>query len=275
MEGELGNSERSLSSLIENVPGIVYRSEYDKDWTMRYLSDICSEITGYDPSELIDNRRLAWAEIIHPEDREKVWREITESLKENGQFKVEYRIITEGGEKKWVWEQGTAVRDEEGNVEALEGFITDITEKIEYQKKLEKREKKVKELYEASTKLASCNTKQEVYELAVESAENILGFYTSGFFMDNDGKLEVKYSNENSYYEKGQRLPQYEGLKGHCFKTKEAQLVRDVSNWEQAKPSQAGLKSGINVPVGEKGVFSAISKKLNYYDEFDLEMAKI
>jgi len=275
MEEKLGNSERSLSSLIENVPGIVYRCEYEKDWTMKFLSDSCSQITGYDPSELINDKKLAWAEIIHAEDREKVWKDIKESLEEDEQFKVTYRITTKEGNEKWMWEQGKAVRDEKGNIEALEGFITDITKKIEYQKRLEEREKKVKELYEASTKLAKCRTKQEVYELAVEYAEKILGFYLSGFFMEDDGELEVKYSSEHSYYEKGQRLPQGEGLKGQCFKTKDPQLIKDVSNWEKAKPTQEGLRSGINVPVGEKGVFSAISKELNYYDEFDLEMAKI
>jgi len=275
MEGKLGNSERSLSSLIENVPGIVYRCEVDRDWTMRYLSKSCSDITGYEPSELIGNRKLAWAEIIHPEDREKVWNKITESIENSKQFQVNYRIITKEGEEKWMWEQGKAIRDESGNIEALEGFITDITEKVEDQKTLEKRKEKIKELYEASSKLERCRTKQEVYELAVESAEKILGFYTSVIFIENDGELEVKYSSEHSAYEIGQLLPSDEGLKGLCFMTGESQLVKDISNWDQAKPSQKGLKSGINAPIGDKGVFSAISKESNYYDEFDLEMAKI
>jgi len=275
MEERLVNSERSLSSLIENVPGIVYRCELDRDWIMKYLSKSCSEITGYEPSELIGNRKLAWAEIIHPEDREKVWNKITESIEKSKQFQVNYRIITKKGEEKWMWEQGKAIRSEEGKIEAVEGFITDITEQIEDQKRLEERERKVKELYEASAELERCRTKQEVYELAVDSAEKILGFYTSVIFIEDDGELQVKYSAEQSAYEIGQLLPSDEGLKGLCFMNKDSQLVKDISNWDQAEPSQKGLKSGINVPIGEKGVFSAISKESNYYDEFDLEMAKI
>ena len=35
---------------------------------------------------------------------------------------------TAGGEEKWVWEQGIGIFSEDGELEALEGFITDISE---------------------------------------------------------------------------------------------------------------------------------------------------
>ncbi len=276
MEGELGNSKKSLSSLIENVPGIVYRSEFDEDWTMRFLSESCSEITGYEPSELIDNKRLAWSEIIHPEDRERVWSEIKEELKKNEQFKVTYRITTKEGKEKWMWEQGTAVKGNEGNIEGLEGFITDITEKLEYQNRLEKREKKVKELYEASTKLERCRTKQEVYELAIQSAEKILGFYTSVLFAESDGNLEVKQSANESSFEKGDLLSlKDENLMVNSYLNNDTYLAKDIPNQEGVGATQEGLKSGIAVPIGDMGLFAAASKEKYHFDEFDLEMAKI
>jgi len=276
MEGELEDSDRSLSSLIGNVPGIVYRCQFDRDWTMTYLSQSCSEITGYEPSELIDNKRLAWAEIIHPEDRERVWREIKESLEEDERFKVTYRITTKEDDEKWVWEQGTAIKDGEDNIEAIEGFITDITEKIEYQKKLENRERKVKELYEASAELERCRRKKEVYELAIESAERILGFYTSVLFIESDGNLEVKNSTDKSSFEKGDLLSlEDENLMVDSYNNNETYLVKDIPNQEGVGATQSGLKSGISVPIGDIGLFSAASKKEYYFDEFDLEMAKI
>ncbi|MFW5945574.1 MAG: PAS domain S-box protein [Candidatus Natronoplasma sp.] len=276
MEGELGDSERSLSSLIENVPGIVYRCELDRDWTMRYLSEGCSEITGYVPSEFIDNKKLAWAEIINPEDRERVWRVITESLEEDEQFHVNYRIITKEGEERWVWEQGKAIRNEEDEIEDLEGFITDITKEMEDQKRLKEREKKTKELYKATTKLARCNTKREVYELAIGSAEKILGFYTCVLFIEDDGSLEAKQSTDQSSFEEGDLLSlEEENLMALSYKNDETYLARDIPNEKGVGATQHGLKSGINVPIRDKGLFVAASKEKNHFDEFDLEMAKI
>ncbi|MBS3781677.1 MAG: PAS domain S-box protein [Candidatus Thermoplasmatota archaeon] len=276
MEGEIGDSERSLSSLIENVPGIVYRCELDKDWTMKYLSDGCSEITGYKASEFIDNKKLAWAEIINPEDRERVWEEISESLEEDEQFQVTYRIITKRGKERWVWEQGTAIKDQEGNITGIEGFISDITKEVKEHKKLEEREKKTKELYKASMKLARCNTKQEVYELAVESAEKILGFYTCVLFNESNGSLEAKQSTDQSSFEEGDLLSlEEENLMVLSYKNNETYLARDIPNEKGVGATQHGLKSGINVPIGNKGLFAAASKEKNHFDEFDLEMAKI
>ena len=39
-----------------------------------------------------------------------------------------YRIVTAKGEEKWVWEKGRGIFDENGVLDCLEGFVTDITE---------------------------------------------------------------------------------------------------------------------------------------------------
>ncbi len=45
------------------------------------------------------------------------------------QFQVTYRIQTAQGVQKWVWEQGVAILADDGQVAALEGFITDISDR--------------------------------------------------------------------------------------------------------------------------------------------------
>lgn len=274
MEGELGDSGKSLSTLIENVPGIVYRCKLNKNWTMRYLSENSKKLTGYEPSDFIDDRELSWREIIHPDDRERVWDQINNSLKKDDQFRVTYRIITKKGEERWVWEKGKAVEDKDGET-YLEGFITDITDRKEREKSLEEREKKVKELYEASTKLTSCRTKQDVYELAVQSAEKILDFYSCSIFIKKNGKLEVKYSLDQSTFEKGDtRVVEEEPLMSRSIKNKESIIVNDFDR-KGVGVTQEGLKSGISVPIGDIRLLMASSKEKNYFDDFDLEMAKI
>lgn len=36
----MAESERSKSILISNLPGMAYKSNYDKDWTMKFVSDV-------------------------------------------------------------------------------------------------------------------------------------------------------------------------------------------------------------------------------------------
>ena len=51
---------------------MAYRCRNDPQWTMEFVSDGCSQLTGYQASELIDNRTMAYGDIIHPDDRQAV-----------------------------------------------------------------------------------------------------------------------------------------------------------------------------------------------------------
>ena len=119
-------SERKLSTLMSNLPGMAYRCLNDENWTMEFVSDGCEELTGFKPEELINNARISYAGLIHPEDRYDVWYGVTEGLKNRETYRLTYRITTRTGTEKWVYEQGCGVfgNDEEP---VLEGFITDIS----------------------------------------------------------------------------------------------------------------------------------------------------
>ncbi len=128
-EQALRESERRLSTLLNNLPGMAYRCENDEHWTMRIVSEGCIALCGYKPADLIDNARLRFADLIHPDDRQAVAHNILAALQERRPFTLEYRIQTASGGERWVWERGCAVLAPDGSVLALEGFITDVTER--------------------------------------------------------------------------------------------------------------------------------------------------
>jgi len=125
----LREKEATLSTLISNLPGFVYRCIVDRNWTMSFISDGCKGITGYTPDDFIDNKTLAFNDIIYPEYREQIWELFQISLKERRAFEYEYPVKTRSGETRWIWERGRGIYSEEGEVLFLEGFITDITER--------------------------------------------------------------------------------------------------------------------------------------------------
>ena len=129
MEKALNESERSKSVLLSHLPGLAYRCNYDCDWTMQYVSKSCYNLTGYPPESLLYNRDLSFNEIISPEYREALWNEWKRVLAARQPFKYEYEIITATGEKKWVLEMGQGIYNDDGEVEALEGIILDISDR--------------------------------------------------------------------------------------------------------------------------------------------------
>lgn len=138
VEEALQRSQRQLDTLIQNLPGMVYRTRCDGSWAFEFVSDKCLTLTGYKADDLIDNKTISYYELIHKEEKRKVIDQIQRALEEKKPFQLVYRIQTTGGYEKWVWEQGVGVfseRDDE--LIALEGFIIDITEQKAVEDQLE------------------------------------------------------------------------------------------------------------------------------------------
>ena len=127
LEQQLHESERSKSVLLSHLPGFAYRCNYDRDWTMQYVSAGCYDLTGYPPESLLYNRDLSYNELISPEYHDVLWNEWERVLAAGQPFKYEYEIITAAGEKKWVLEIGQGIYNDAGEVEALEGIVFDIS----------------------------------------------------------------------------------------------------------------------------------------------------
>ena len=152
-EEQFSEKERTLSTLISNLPGIAYRCLDDKHWTMEFVSDGCFELTGYPASDLVDNHRVSFAQLIHPDDKEFVRNEVQAALQEHKHFDLVYRIIIASGGEKWMWERGCCVSDG-SKPRVLEGFITDITPLKKAEQSLQSREEQYRLLIDNATSCA-------------------------------------------------------------------------------------------------------------------------
>ncbi|WP_018718546.1 sensor domain-containing diguanylate cyclase [Arhodomonas aquaeolei] len=126
-ETALRARERQLATLLSNLPGMAYRCLNDGYWTMKFASSHCLTLTGYPPEALIDNRDVAFVDLIHSDDRATVDEEVSTAVANQRQFAVEYRLCRRDGTELWVWEQGQEVSLDGETV--LEGIIMDITQR--------------------------------------------------------------------------------------------------------------------------------------------------
>ncbi len=140
------NRERELTSMINHVPGFFYRCADDEHWTMKFVSSGCRAVTGYAPDELIENRRVSFNSLIDTACRRNIRERWDRVIARGGLFEYEYPITTASGERRWVWERGWAVPDEDEGGIQLEGFITDISSRKDTEKSLRESEERYRSL---------------------------------------------------------------------------------------------------------------------------------
>lgn len=131
-------SERQLSSLLANIPGMAYRLSADKTWTMSFISNGVSELLGYEPDELVSESRASYSDLIHSEDREAVREQVRAAIENHQPYEMVYRVATRDNVAKSVWERGRAHYGEDGSLLALEGLVVDVTDRVATEAELRK-----------------------------------------------------------------------------------------------------------------------------------------
>jgi PAS domain S-box-containing protein len=144
VEHALAESQRRLSTLIGNLPGIVYRCDNEPDWPMEYIDGNVETVTGYSADAIQCGEVSFGDDLIHPADRERLWGAVQAALDAGEPFEVTYRIERADGGVRWLWERGQGVyalpddaqADGGREVVAVEGFITDVTDRREREQAL-------------------------------------------------------------------------------------------------------------------------------------------
>lgn len=148
MEDALRESQRVLSTLMSNLPGMAYRCRNDPPvWTTEFVSDGAEALTGFTPEDFTRGA-ITSGKLIHPDDLAAVMRTIDDAVAAKRPFQILYRLRTASGAEKWVWEQGRGVYEADGKVRSLEGFISDVTEKEVGREHLERSERMFRAVFE-------------------------------------------------------------------------------------------------------------------------------
>lgn len=125
-QAEIERVKNELGALVDNMPGIVYQCLPDEDFTMDYISDYCEKITGYTADDFVKHRSVVFAELIHPDDIDKVNKAIEEAMQKKSNFYTEYRIKDNKGNYHHVGEHGSLLMDKSGEIHHLQGLVFEL-----------------------------------------------------------------------------------------------------------------------------------------------------
>ncbi|MFZ1289469.1 MAG: PAS domain S-box protein [Melioribacteraceae bacterium] len=144
----LKESEERFRRLAENAQDIIYRMAIPEG-IYEYISPACLSITGYSPEEFYKNPKLI-KDILHP-NWQKYFDEQWENLvKGELQTTYEFQIVNKSGELKWLNQRNIFVKDDSGNPIAIEGIVTDITERKLTEETLREKDLVFRNLAESS-----------------------------------------------------------------------------------------------------------------------------
>jgi len=191
VEFALRENQRQLSTLFANLPGMAYRCNNDSDWTMQFVSAGVEELTGYPNEDLIDNRKISYANLIQPADQDFVWNTIQNALQQKQEFEMRYRINTADKKEKWVWEKGQGIFNEKGELIAIEGFISDVTAQVITELEAEKAMLQAQALKQALEEMSSELDLSQVLRRILVSLKTVLNYDSATLFLKEQDRLRV------------------------------------------------------------------------------------
>ncbi len=144
-----------LQKIASLVPGVLYqlRLRPDGSFCLPYVSEAFKELYRLTPEEVREDASKAFAN-IHPNDHDEVVTSILQSAKDLSPWKHDYRIIFDDGTIRFLFGNSIPLLLPDGSV-LWHGFITDITERKDKERKIESQNNELQRLISEKDKFFS------------------------------------------------------------------------------------------------------------------------
>ncbi|MER3431642.1 MAG: hypothetical protein C4324_11505 [Blastocatellia bacterium] len=167
-------TDQHYRNFIENLPVLFYAVDATPPYSPIYVSPAFCRF-GY-PIEQWTSDPQMWLRVIHPEDRDWVFRETVASTETGNEVDYEYRIIDAAGKLHWVRDRGCLIRNESGNIVCREGVIIDITERKLAQEELRLGEERFRNIFDNASDIIYVHDLEGNYLSINKAGERIFGY---------------------------------------------------------------------------------------------------
>jgi len=147
-EQALQESLAKQALVIRALPVVIYSSKASGDFSALWVSDNIEKVSGFPRAVLLKETGL-WAARRHPDDRERVSKEL-QRLPEIGALSVEYRWQVADGTYRWFLDRAVLQTTPDGQAKEILGLWLDITERKAMEERLREVNDRLTALVRAS-----------------------------------------------------------------------------------------------------------------------------
>ena len=130
-DGEIDSAV--YKTLLESTQAIPWKIDW-QSMRFAYIGPQIERLLGWSPASWVSVEY--WATRIHPEDRERVVNFCVAQSKAGTDHEADYRALTQDGNHVWIRDVVHVVRNENGEVDSLVGFMFDISERKKTEEQL-------------------------------------------------------------------------------------------------------------------------------------------
>jgi HD-GYP domain-containing protein (c-di-GMP phosphodiesterase class II) len=252
--------------LIGAHQGMFFTCRYDGVWTMEYVSEGCTSLTGYQPIDLIHNQQVSYGQLIDPADREGIVNGLKASVLAGQRYDLVYRIRTRDGQEKWVRESGRCKMLTENSAFFTEGLVTDITDLKRSQERIQRQAMRLEALHKIDIAIMSSFDLRITLDLVLEQATTHLGLDASYILLFDPLTQTLEYTAwhgpcASPWRSKKMRIG--EGLAGKTALERRPLCIDDLQSElnDPAFASSTGISSFVtycSVPLIAKGQLKGV-----------------
>ncbi|WP_128477312.1 hybrid sensor histidine kinase/response regulator [Halorussus pelagicus] len=155
----------------------------------------------------------------------------------------------------------------------IENAISQNRAKVE----LRQTRHKIEALHETAAQAATCTDRDDLCDLAVEAAEEILEFDLCDISLVVDGRLvpqAVSKGVPSDGYYRSTPVDADDNLAARAYRNNESMRLTDLGSHEFA-PAESDYRSALTIPIDDHGIFQAVSRDVNGFGDRDLELAEL
>lgn len=160
--------------------------------------------------------------------------------------------------------------------EVLVAHVESALNRLETEQRLRRQTQRTQKLHAVASELETCHTHEALFDLVIDAAAEVLGFEWCAVLTVDDGRFVAAAASDGTPADVGDRLlPTDRGMVGHVYQTGESRITGDVHADELSEPVADSFTSSLAVPIGDVGVFNAVSAAPDAFSDDDVELAEL
>jgi two-component system sensor histidine kinase UhpB len=250
---------RAFETAVNQGSAVIFRWKIGPgEWNVDMVTDNVRQF-GYEAEELLSGD-VSWPGITHPEDVPRLEKEVAGFLQSRvKEFEQQYRLITKGGEIRWIRDRNTFITDEDGNPTHILGIIMDVTDQRRTEEALRESESQRKAVLEGMPAVSySARIDERSTTLFISpQSEELIGFTPEEYAANPDVWLQQLHPEDRDRvlaevaqcHESGEPF-----VSEYRMKRKDGQIVwfRDAAVISDNATDNSRVLHGVMVDVTER-----------------------